>query len=146
VLPCPARSPHWALFGLAEKWTKKTRAKYGLLSVMGVSALLTALTAVALPDNAGTFPWLGLAIGAGSVMHCLGDAITKMGVPFLWPIPIRGKRWYDITLPWFMRIRAGGTFEYVVLLPALTLLTMGASLYLTPIGRPIVDGFLGLLP
>jgi membrane-bound metal-dependent hydrolase YbcI (DUF457 family) len=139
-------SLHLALFGLAEKWTKKTRKKYGLLSVMGVSAVLTAMTAALLPDNAGTFPWLGLAIGAGSVMHCLGDAITKMGVPFLWPIPIRGKRWYDITLPWFMRIRAGGTFEYVVLLPVLTALTIGAALYLTPTGETVIGGLFSLLP
>lgn len=137
-------SLHLALFGLAEKWAKKTRKKYGLLAVMGVSAVLTMITAATLPDNAGTFPWLGLAVGAGAVMHCLGDAITKMGVPFLWPIPIRGKRWWDITLPWFMRIRAGGTFEYTVLLPVLTLVTVGAFAYMTPIGRPVVDAVLGL--
>lgn len=135
---------HLALFGLFEKWAKKTRKKHGLLGVMAVSGVLTGITAAALPSDAGTFPWLGLAVGVGAVMHCLGDAITKMGVPFLWPLPIRGKRWYDISLPWFMRIRAGGAFEYAILLPLLTLVTMGAFIYLTP-ARPLVDAVLGLL-
>lgn len=131
---------HLALFGLCEKWVKKQRAKYGLLGVMVVSGGLTALTGSMLPNPAHGYPWLGLAVGAGAVMHCLGDAITKMGVPVLWPIPIHGKRWYDVTLPSFMRIRAGGMFEYAVLLPSLTLFSMGAVLWMLPGGAGIVRG------
>lgn len=133
---------HLAFFGLAEKWTKKIRKKYGLLAVMGTSGTVTAATAMALPQDSGTYPWLGLAVGAGAVMHCLGDAITKMGVPFVWPIPIRGRRWYDLTLPWFLRIRAGGPVEYALVLPAVTLVAVGSLAYLTPVGRPVVDTIL----
>lgn len=138
---------HLAMFGLIEKWTKKTRKKYGLLAVMAISALGTLLTASQLERTTGGLEWLGLAVGAGAVMHCLGDAITKAGVPFLWPIPINGKRWYDITLPSFMRIRAGGTFEYAILLPALTLYTFLAAIYLMPGGKPAIEAirsFLGI--
>jgi membrane-bound metal-dependent hydrolase YbcI (DUF457 family) len=137
---------HLAMFGLAEKWTKKQRAKYGLIPVMILSGLLTALTAAGLEHTDQGFGWLGLAVGAGAVMHCLGDAITKAGVPFIWPIPIHGKRWYDLTLPSFLRIRAGGWFEYTVLLPALTLYTIGAAIYLLPGGKEVIDtirGFIG---
>ncbi len=38
--------------------------------------------------------WLGWAIGAGAMVHNLGDRDTDTGVPLLWPIPIRGRRWY----------------------------------------------------
>lgn len=133
---------HLALFGLFEKWTKKTRKKYGLLGVMAVSAVLTAATAMNLPSTDGSYPWLGMAVGAGAVMHCLGDAITKAGVPFLWPVPIRGHRWWDITLPSFLAIRAGGTFEKAVLLPVLTFFTFGCGLYLLPGGREVVTAVL----
>lgn len=131
---------HLAMFGLIEKWTKKQRAKYGLLAVMGISAIGTLITASQLERTDGGFAWLGLAVGAGAVMHCLGDAITKAGVPFLWPIPIHGKRWYDLTLPSLMRIRAGGWFEYAILLPALTLYTFLAAIYLLPGGDHVIQG------
>lgn len=91
------------------------------------------------------YPWLGMAVGVGAVMHCLGDAITKAGVPFVWPIPIRGKRWWDITLPGFLSIRAGGMFEYTVLMPALTAFTIGCGLYLIPVTKPVVQAALGVL-
>lgn len=130
---------HLALFGLCEKWAKKTRAKHGLLGVAATSAALTAATLATLPPGQNAFTWLGLAVGLGAAIHCLGDAITKMGVPFLWPVPINGRRWWDITLPAAFRIRAGGTFEYAVLLPALTLATVVLAAYATPGGRPLVD-------
>lgn len=130
---------HLALFGLAEKWTKKQRAKYGLLAVMAVSAALTAVTASQLEHTNRGFGWLGAAVGAGAVMHCVGDGITKAGVPFLWPIPIHGKRWWDISLPSFLRIRAGGTFEYLILMPVLTLYTVLAGLWLLPGGQQVVQ-------
>lgn len=136
---------HLAMFGLIEKWTKKQRAKYGLIAVMAISALATLATASQLERTNGGFAWLGLAVGAGAVMHCVGDAITKAGVPFLWPIPIHGKRWWDLSLPSFMRIRAGGVFEYVVLLPALTLYTFGAALWLLPGGQGVVEQTMALL-
>jgi membrane-bound metal-dependent hydrolase YbcI (DUF457 family) len=136
---------HLAMFGLLEKWTKKQRAKHGLLFVMAISGLLTLVTASQLERTDGGFGWLGLAVGAGAVMHCIGDAITKAGVPFIWPIPINGKHWYDITLPSFMRIRAGGTFEYAILLPALTIYTFLAAIYLMPGGKAAINSVRGII-
>lgn len=125
-------SLHLALFGLAEKWTKKQRAKYGLLVVCGVSLVLTAVTIANLGSSSS--PWLGIAVGCGAAVHCLGDAITKQGVPFVWPVPIHGKRWWEITLPSLLRIRAGGTFEYVVLMPILTVVTVLLVVWTMPGG------------
>lgn len=44
-------------------------------------------------------PWLmTLAVTGGYVSHIVADACTRHGVPALWPIPIKGKRWWNIRL------------------------------------------------
>lgn len=113
---------HLALAGLFEKQVKSARKKYGPYLMMLASAVLTLITAKFLPEN-NTYGWLGLAVGLGWFIHLLGDAITKMGVPVVFPIKIKGKRWWDVTLPSMLRITAGGKFEKVILLPALTVAT-----------------------
>lgn len=55
--------------------------------------------------------WLGLAAGAGSLIHCLGDALTDSGCPMLWPIVIRDRRWYLVGTPSSWRFAAGGNME-----------------------------------
>lgn len=119
---------HLAMGGLFNDAFKKMRARYGTILLLGVSAVITAVTANILPAE-GRYAWLGLAVGFGWFIHLLGDMITKMGVPILWPIKIRGYRWWDVSLPSFMRISAGGTFEYVILVPLLTILTVGLGVY-----------------
>ena len=55
---------------------------------------------------------VGLAVGLGCVVHCLGDMITKQGVPFLAPfVKIVGKRWYDVRPPVELTFRAGGPVD-----------------------------------
>jgi membrane-bound metal-dependent hydrolase YbcI (DUF457 family) len=138
---------HLSLFGLFEKWTKKQRKKFSLVGVMVISAALTLVTASALPASAagGRFWWLGLAVGGGSAVHCLGDAITQDGVPFVWPIPILGRRWRDLQLPSMLAIRAGGRFEYVALFPALTALTLWLVVYTMPASKEIAVSIAALI-
>lgn len=138
---------HLSLFGLFEKWTKKERKKFSLIGVMVISAVLTTVTASTLPVEAarGKFWWLGLAVGGGSAVHCLGDAITRAGVPFLWPIPIRGRRWWEIQLPSLLAIRAGGRFEYGALFPVLTVLTLWLMVYTMPASKWLAVSVAGLI-
>jgi membrane-bound metal-dependent hydrolase YbcI (DUF457 family) len=120
-----------ALGGLFEKQIRNTRRKYGPYVLLGFSLILAIITGIALPPADGAaYSWLGIAVGFGWFMHLLGDAITKMGVPMAWPLRIRGRAWWDVALPGFMRITAGGTVEKVLLLPALTLTTIGLSVYI----------------
>lgn len=136
---------HLALAGVFEKQIKKARKKYGPYVLMVSSAALTIATASFLPEDE-TYGWLGAAVALGYFVHCLGDMITKMGVPLIMPIKIKGKRWYDVTLPAFCRIRAGGAFEYAVLLPLFTIITFLGAAYHIPGMRGIVDAVLGALP
>lgn len=127
---------HLALAGLFEQ-ARSIRKKYGPYVMMLISAVITLIIASFLPEDQ-TYPWLGACVGLGWFVHLLGDAITKMGVPLLFPIKIRGKRWYDITLPSFLRITAGGKFEKIVLLPALTAATGFLVFYQVPGVRDLV--------
>lgn len=85
----------------------------GWIGISVLSAGLTWLTATWLPDE-DVGAWLGVVVGLGCLVHCWGDSLTLMGCPWLWPIPIAGQRWYPIGTPEFLRFRAGGTAERVV--------------------------------
>jgi membrane-bound metal-dependent hydrolase YbcI (DUF457 family) len=61
--------------------------------------------------------WLGLPIVLGSMVHNIGDALTISGVPVLWPLPIKNRRWYPVGTPTVMRFRAGAWVENKVLMP-----------------------------
>lgn len=119
---------HLALGGLFENKIRKARKKFGPYLMMAASAVLTFLTAGFLPEGE-TYGWLGIAVGAGMFIHCMGDLITKMGTPSVWPFKVKGKRWYDVALPSFMRMTTGGGVEKV-LLSGFTLVTFaGMSFY-----------------
>lgn len=119
-----------ALAGLFGHFIKKLRGTVGPYIMLAISIALTVGIAFALPSGTGkTYAWLGLAVGVGWMTHLLGDAITKMGVPLLWPIRIHGRAWWDVALPGFMRIKAGGTFEQVFLFPLFTVAAVGLFIY-----------------
>jgi len=54
---------------------------------------------------------VGWAFFAGWLSHLLADACTRMGVPLLWPLPVRGRRWHMVRLG---RLRSGAASDWVV--------------------------------
>ncbi|WP_028661648.1 metal-dependent hydrolase [Saccharomonospora saliphila] len=66
--------------------------------------------------------WLGIAVAVGCFTHCLGDALTESGCPFLFPVPIAGETWYELRPPAFLRFRTGKTVENKVLFPLFVVL------------------------
>ncbi|MGX6510411.1 metal-dependent hydrolase [Rhodococcus sp. SJ-2] len=114
-----------ALRGLFGTWAKK----YGWFVVTLVAAILSILMWTAFPGDVGS-TGLGVAVALGCVTHCLGDAITKEGIPFLAPfVPWQGKRWWEFKLPRAISIKAGGPFEVVFLGPAMTVAAAGFALW-----------------
>ena len=62
--------------------------------------------------------WLGLAVGVGCATHCLGDALTESGCPFLWPLlRLRGETWYEIRPPRWLRFHTGTAVEQWLVFP-----------------------------
>lgn len=133
---------HLAFAGLFDTFIIKARQKFGPYLLMVGSLILTILIALTLPQNQ-TYPWLGLLAGFGMFIHLLGDMITKAGVPMLWPLKIRGKRWYDVATPSFMRIKAGGGVETAFLFPLFVGITVVAVFFCLPFANPWLHQWLG---
>lgn len=105
---------------------------FGLLlgaDVLGDWMLIVAAAAAGAAALEGTLDdaltastgWVGVAVAVGCVTHCLGDALTRAGCPFLWPVPIAGETWYEIRPPRWLRFRTGGRVEQLVVFPAIAL-------------------------
>jgi LexA-binding, inner membrane-associated putative hydrolase len=85
-----------------------------LPGVLASHAPLGAAVGTALSASAG---WLGVAVALGSLIHSVGDAITRTGAPLLWPLLIRGQRWYPVRLPARLRLYTGGRVELRLIWP-----------------------------
>lgn len=121
-----------AIRGLMANWARRN----GWLVTTLVSAAAT-LVAYGLLD-AEQYPLLGVAVGAGALVHLAGDIITHHGCPLLWPVPVRGRTWYMVTTPSQVSIKAGGGFEKTVLLPGLTVATCVLGLWQVPVAQELV--------
>ena len=90
-----------------------------LLPVVGIAGIAWwgAAGGDPLGELAGIGSGLGIAVAAGCVTHCLGDAVTLSGCPFLWPLPIAGETWYELRPPRLLRFRTGGVVETRLVFP-----------------------------
>lgn len=118
---------HLGLAGLFSKQIKKAKGIVGPYVLMAVSLAITVATGAFLPEVSTPLEgyFVPVVVTIGLLIHILGDLITMKGVPFVWPMKIIGKRWYDVSLPGPFRIKAGGAFELSILTPIFVLLIAG---------------------
>lgn len=94
------------------------------IPVPTVAAAVAALIAYRITPGSGW--WLGVAVGCGSLIHCLGDALTNSACPILAPIPIgrRGfhRAWFPVGPPRRFRFHTGGDTETQIVQPLLVIL------------------------
>lgn len=124
--------------GLFVKPIAKAKSNFGILGpyvIMGVTALSVWVFSTytefipSASQSIQGYSWLGLAVSFGWFMHLAGDFITKMGVPLLWPVPWKGRLWWNFATPPFMRIKAGSGVENFVLFPLFTIATIGLAVW-----------------
>jgi len=84
---------------------------------------------------------LGIAVAVGCFVHCLGDAVTISGCPFLFPLPIAGETWYELRPPKWLRFRTGGPVESLFMFPVVSI----AALLLIPGAWAVVTSILPAL-
>lgn len=114
-----------ALSSLFKKLYNKHKNKIGKLGTNLGSLFFAGLLVYLLPSHLD-YTWVGGAVIFGWVSHLLGDMMTVAGVPILFPLKIKGKRWWDLRLP--LGIKAGGFIEYSILVPLFTIIA-AISLY-----------------
>lgn len=111
-----------AMAGLAKSFYKnkgnKVIIKLGTL-IISILLLLT------LPKGLN-YRWVGAAVSFGWIIHLLGDMLTVAGVPVLFPLKFKGKRWWNFRSP--LGIKANGFVEKTILLPLFTVIA-AVSLY-----------------
>lgn len=103
-----------ALASLFKSFYNKNKNSTGKLGMTIGAFAVSAILVVLLPSNID-YTWVGGAVTFGWIAHLLGDMMTVSGVPILFPLKIKGKRWWDIRLP--LGIKAGGFIETAVLIP-----------------------------
>lgn len=107
---------HMALAGLAKSFVKSMKSKagvFGELVAFIFSLIITLTIFTQIPTNLN-FWWLGVSVAAGNFIHIFGDCFTKAGNPILFPIPHKGKLWWNVR---FTKIKAGGVVEKFVFVP-----------------------------
>lgn len=58
------------------------------------------VTAWGVMSSYPTYWWFwGVTVAVGSLTHSVGDTFTNTGDPLLWPLTIRGQRWYKVRTP-----------------------------------------------
>lgn len=101
-----------ALHSLARPFART----WGAVGSVVAAVVLTLVVARDMPDMLSA-PVMATAVGVGCVVHCLGDAVTRSGVPLFAPfVPVGGDRWGAVhLLPGPLRLRAAGAGDSVVM-------------------------------
>ncbi|MFB9451526.1 metal-dependent hydrolase [Dactylosporangium vinaceum] len=101
----------FATTGLAVRalWPRRKRGALGatLAGVLAAAALLTFAPT-------GGWWWLGVPVAFGCLAHIGGDMLTNTGVPALFPLMLRGRRWRRLRAPRPLRFGTGGRAEHLV--------------------------------
>jgi membrane-bound metal-dependent hydrolase YbcI (DUF457 family) len=97
-----SRALHWS----ARTRKRAHRFHANALSVSAYAIVFTAACYFAVPQIDPLL--LGECVALGCWTHCLGDSCTLAGCPWLWPLRIKGRHWYPIGTPQFLRFRTGG--------------------------------------
>jgi len=114
------------MLGLALRGLFHTVAqKLGWIPITLLSAGAAYGTWLYLPSGR-SYPLLGIAVGAGCVVHLFGDLITRAGVPIFWPLPTGRRLWRMVGMPNALALVAGGRVETLLVRGAFTLVSLAA--------------------
>ncbi|MGC4886594.1 metal-dependent hydrolase [Micromonospora sp. DT227] len=80
----------WATVGLAVRGV----LPWQLRGRFGASVFAAVATVAVVVASDGVWWWVPAAVGWGVLAHSLGDSLSVAGVPLLWPLRLRGCRWY----------------------------------------------------
>lgn len=111
-------------------WRWFLRRDQAWITLMLLAALASWWATATLPQGSQSW-WVGGAVALGCWAHCLGDSLTNSGCSWLYPLKIKGRRWYPIGAPRALRFHTGKRGEaavtWALLLPGVALLAVGTA-------------------
>lgn len=116
---------------LFKSFYKKSKGSPISNVVVKVGSLALAIVLIAMLPKDLSYNWVGAAVTFGWIAHILGDTMTVAGVPALWPLKFKGKRWWNFSLP--LGIRAGGWVEMSILIPLFGIIIIVSAIGIIPI-------------
>lgn len=114
-----------SLVSLFKPLYDKKKGKIGKLGTTVGAIVISFILVYLLPSNINYY-WVGGAVTFGWIAHLVGDMMTVSGVPILFPLKFKGKRWWNFRLP--LGIKAGGFIEKAILIPIFIIIIL-ISLY-----------------
>lgn len=119
------------LASLFNPFYSKTKNKtFGKLGIKIGSLITSALLITLLPKDL-SYSWVGAAVAFGWFTHIVGDMLTVSGVPVLFPLKVKGKRWWNFRFPF--AIKAGGFIENTILVPMFSIIIIISLINIIPI-------------
>lgn len=110
-----------------KKQSKSILMKIGTgLGSLGFAVLLVRFMPTTINYN-----WVGGAVTFGWITHLLGDMLTVSGVPILFPLKRKGKRWWNYRFPF--GIKAGGYVEKTILIPLFSIISIISLIKIIPL-------------
>ena len=100
------------------------------LGFMAMSILFSVYLIMFMPTTIN-YSWVGGAVTFGWLTHLFGDMLTVSGVPILFPLKRKGKRWWDYRFP--LGIKAGGYVEKTLLIPLFSIIILVSLIKVIPL-------------
>lgn len=105
----------------------------GFMKTVSVIVLAAVLTWVLTLFPAFPWLWLGPAVFAGCIIHCLGDSLTPQRVPWLWPKRTR----YGITFGKKSIIEVTGNATETRIITPIMIVALAVMIWFT-IAEPVI--------
>lgn len=103
-----------------KKYKKKSKLLAGGINTI-LSFFISILIIILTRNSTPNYQWLAFVIAFGYISHIIGDTMTVSGAPILFPIPIKGKRWFNVRIA---RFEAGGEIEKIILIPTFLIISI----------------------
>lgn len=110
---------------------KKSKGSLSGKLAVRIGSLFIAILLVSMLPKDLSYNWVGAAVTFGWIAHLLGDMMTVSGVPVLFPLKYKGKRWWNFRFP--LGIRAGGWIEMSILIPLFIIIIIVSAINIIPI-------------
>lgn len=116
---------------LFKSFYKKSKGNPISNIVVKVISLALAIMLITFLPKDLSYNWVGAAVTFGWIAHLFGDMMTVAGVPVLWPLKFKGKRWWNFSFP--LGIRAGGWIEMSILMPLFGIIIIVSAIAIIPL-------------